>query len=87
MTEQQPVISIGTSETVERVVRTGAQVLSPALILQGFAVFDIWHPTADQTQWFMAMSATCLALAQNLFERRRNRKLIGRPVSAPLGAA
>jgi hypothetical protein len=78
MIEQQPILTAGPVATP--VLRTGLQVLSPALIIQGFQVFDIWHPTPDQTQWLMAMSTVAIALGQNLLERWRNRKLIGRPV-------
>jgi hypothetical protein len=81
MIEQQPILTAGPVATP--VLRTGLQALSPALILQGLEVFEIWHPTAEQTAWLMAASTVAIALAQNLFERWRNRKLIGRPVPPP----
>jgi hypothetical protein len=81
MIEQQPILSAGPVATP--VLRTGLQALSPALILQGLEVFEIWHPTAEQTAWLMAASTVAIALGQNLFERWRNRKLIGRPVPPP----
>jgi hypothetical protein len=81
MIEQQPILTAGPVATP--VLRTGLQAFTPALILQGFAVFDIWHPTSDQTAWLMAASTAALALGQNLVERWRKRKLIGRPVPPP----
>ena len=81
MVEQQPVLSAGPVATP--VLRTGLQAVSPALILQGLAVFEVWHPTAEQTAWLMAASTAAFALGQNLLERWRKRKLIGRPVPPP----
>jgi len=81
MIEQQPILTAGPVMTP--VLRTGIQAFTPALILQGFVVFDLWHPTPEQTAWLIAAGTTIIALAQNLIERRRNRKLIGRPVPPP----
>ena len=81
MIEQQPVLTAGPVATP--VLRTGLQALTPALILQGFAVFNVWRPDPDQTGWLMAASTVGIALGQNLLERWRNRKLIGRPVPPP----
>jgi hypothetical protein len=82
MIEQQPILTAGPVMTP--VLRTGIQGFGMALILQGFVVFDIWHPTPDQTTWLMAAGATAGALGQNLVERWQKRKLIGRPVPPPL---
>src|SRR5688572_16138900 len=81
MIEQQPILSAGPVATP--VLRTGLQARSPALLLPGLDVFEIWHPTAEQTAWLMAATTVGIALGQNLVERWRNRKLIGRPVPAP----
>lgn len=81
MIEQQPILSAGPVATP--VLRTGLQALTPALILQGFVVFEIWHPTGEQSAWLIAASTAAAALGQNLLERWRNRKLIGRPVPPP----
>jgi hypothetical protein len=83
MIEQQPVLSAGPVATP--VLRTGLQALTPALILQGLAVFNVWTLTAEQAAWLMAASTAAAALGQNLLERWRNRKLIGRPVPPPEG--
>jgi hypothetical protein len=80
MTEQQPILTAGPVATP--VLRTGLQALTPALVLQGFHVFNIWDPTADQTAWMITMGTVAAALGQNLIERWRKRKLIGRPVPA-----
>jgi hypothetical protein len=82
MIEQQPILSAGPVATP--VLRTGLQALTPALILQGFAVFHIWDPSADQTAWLITMGTVAAALGQNMLERWRNRKLIGRPVPPPV---
>jgi hypothetical protein len=79
--EQQPILSAGPVATP--VLRTGLQALSPALILQGLQVFEVWHLTAEQAAWLMAAGTAATALGQNLFERWRHRKLIGRPVPPP----
>jgi hypothetical protein len=81
MIEQQPILTAGPVMTP--VLRTGIQGFGMALVLQGFVVFDVWHPTADQTTWLMAAGTSAGALGQNLIERWRKRKLIGRPVPAP----
>lgn len=76
--EQQPIISTGSSETTERVVRTGAQALSPALIIEGLRVFHIWEPEPAQLTWLLTFSTVAAALAQNRWEQARGRKLLGR---------
>lgn len=78
MPEQQPVISTGSSETTERVIRTGAQALSPALVIEGLRVFHVWEPEPAQLTWLLTSSTVAAALAQNWWERRKGRKLLGR---------
>jgi hypothetical protein len=78
MIEQQPILTAGPVATP--VLRTGLQALTPALVLQGFQVFHIWDPSADQMAWMSTMGTIATALGQNLLERWRGRKLIGRPV-------
>lgn len=75
--EARPIISTGTSETTARVVRTGAQALTPALVIEGLRVFRIWEPEPAQLTWLLSFSTVATALAQNWWERWRGRKLIG----------
>lgn len=81
MTENQPILTAGPVATP--VLRTGLQALTPALILQGFVLFEIWQPNGEQAAWLITASTAGMALAQNLIERWRKRKLIGRPVPPP----
>jgi hypothetical protein len=72
-----PLISTGDSAAVAAVVRTSGQVLTPAFILQGLRVFDVWEPSGDQTDWLMALGAILTVAAQWAIERMKGRKLIG----------
>lgn len=74
----EPIISTGTSEITERVARTGLQAMSPALILEGLRVFDIWNPDPTQTAWLLSSGTIVFALIQNWWETVKGRKLLGR---------
>lgn len=74
----EPTISIGSSETTERVVRTGVQALSPALIVEGLRVFHVWEPEPQQLAWVLGASPVIIAYVQNAWEKARGRKFIGK---------
>lgn len=81
---QQPVISTGTGLTgviVSAVVRPASQFASPAFILEGLEVFDIYHPNVAQTKWLLLALGVAFSAAQNLIEYVKGRRLIG--VRAP----
>lgn len=73
-----PLIGLGPSTVVTPVVRTGLQVLSPALVLEGLRVFHVWEPEPDQVAWLMSAGTVVFAAVQNWVEQRKGRKLLGR---------
>jgi hypothetical protein len=82
VTEAAPLISTGQSETVERVTRTAAQTLTPALIVEGLRVWHLWEPEPAQLAWTLGAAPILLASLQNLWERTVGRKLLGRAIEA-----
>jgi hypothetical protein len=76
----QPTVQTGGSATTGAVIRTGLQALTPTLILEGFQVFNVWHPTADQMQWLITVGTPLTAWLQWRWEIHRGRKLIGKTV-------
>jgi hypothetical protein len=72
-----PLISTGNSAAVAAVVRTSGQVLTPAFVLQGLRVFDLWEPSGEQTDWLLAFGAILTVAVQWTIERIKGRKLIG----------
>jgi hypothetical protein len=71
-----PVITAGPVSAP--VIRTGAQALSGAFIVEGIELFVYDFPE-EQTSWLTAAVSIALALLQNWIEAKRGRRLIGAP--------
>lgn len=71
---QTPVITTG--PVAAPVIRTGAQVITGAFIVEGIELF-IYNFPEEQTSWLTAAVSLLLAWVQNFIEAKRGRRLIG----------